>query len=245
MKNMTTISDVSKALGVPTSTLRYWDKQGLLRFDRNDKNNYREFSFETMVDICDIILFRELEIPLDILKKREEMTSDSLSVLFSETKQELESTIKQLKMVIKRISLREEKLATLQLLKKMKPTILKKKMLPIHTFNFTNRKLVQNYLEDPTQSADILNIHDGNQYTCGIFSLSTDMPILRQADTVEKKYLHTISWTSKEVSPSIDAILMKQGLKKSQVGEVIFQYLTSLNEESIYKDYFEVWIELL
>lgn len=34
MDKITTISDVSKALGIPASTLRYWDKQGLLRFER-------------------------------------------------------------------------------------------------------------------------------------------------------------------------------------------------------------------
>lgn len=241
MESITKISDVSKALGVPASTLRYWDKQGLLRFERNDDNNYRQFSFETMVDICDIILFRELEVPLYILKQREDMTMDDLSDLFSETKKDFTATIEHLQLVIERISAREEKLARLIQLKSEKPTIQRKKMSPIHSFDFTNRELVQSYLQDPTQSADMLTERD---YICGIFSETVDSPLLREVDKIEKNYLHALTWTSKEVAPSIDNILKQEGISKNDIGEVIFQYLTSLNEDDMYKDYFEVLIEL-
>ena len=243
MNSITKISDVSKALGVPASTLRYWDKKELLRFDRNDDNNYRQFSFETMIDICGIILFRELKIPLNILKQRENMSMEFLLDLFSDTKRDLTATIEHLQSVITYISAREEKLARLVRLKAQKPTIECKKMPPIYLFDFTNRQLVQNYLHDPTQSADMLTESD---YICGIFSDSdtVDSSLLREPDTTEKYYLHFLTWTSKEARPSIDTIIEHEGLTKSKIGDIIFQYLTSLNEDDIYKDYFEVWIEL-
>ncbi|NTQ99747.1 MerR family DNA-binding transcriptional regulator, partial [Enterococcus faecium] len=41
MKKMYTIGQVSELFDLPKSTIRYWDKQGLIRSSRQEENDYR------------------------------------------------------------------------------------------------------------------------------------------------------------------------------------------------------------
>ncbi|WP_133544172.1 MerR family transcriptional regulator [Mesocricetibacter intestinalis] len=48
MKALFKLDQVAKLLNIPTSTLRYWDKQGLIRFERNRQNQYRQISLHNL-----------------------------------------------------------------------------------------------------------------------------------------------------------------------------------------------------
>ncbi|WP_052131420.1 helix-turn-helix domain-containing protein [Planococcus sp. CAU13] len=244
MEKTITITEVSKALGIPASTLRYWDKQGVLRFERNNENNYRQFSFQTMVDICDIIFYRELEVPLYTIKKREEMTAENLLNLFSETKDHLERSIDHLQKVVDRITARENILKQLDSLKYQKPRIRKQKLDPIHYFDFTDKKLIQLYLEDPTLSADIVNFDEKNEYVCGLFANIDSSCLLREGDKEEKNYLYGIVWRNQSEDTNLQDLLKEAGIKKEKIGDQIFQYLVSARDQDDYRDYFKMWIEL-
>ena len=63
------INELAKLAGVSTRTLRYYDKQGLLKARRNPVNNYRYYE-ETEVDQLQKILFLKLfDLPLEQIKK--------------------------------------------------------------------------------------------------------------------------------------------------------------------------------
>lgn len=51
MKNMLTISEAAKALGVTTTTLRNWDKKGLLKPDELTKGGDRRYRLESLKNI--------------------------------------------------------------------------------------------------------------------------------------------------------------------------------------------------
>ena len=51
MKKMLTIGDAAKALGVTTTTLRNWDKKGLLKPDELTKGGDRRYRLETLKNI--------------------------------------------------------------------------------------------------------------------------------------------------------------------------------------------------
>lgn len=53
-QEMLTINDVSRETGVPTTTIRYWDKVGLLSVERCKSNNYRMFTTEHIRQILTI-----------------------------------------------------------------------------------------------------------------------------------------------------------------------------------------------
>ena len=41
MKQINRIKEVSELFHIPSSALRYWDDEGLVRFERTADNNYR------------------------------------------------------------------------------------------------------------------------------------------------------------------------------------------------------------
>ena len=53
-KQRLTIHDVSRETGVPASTIRFWDKMGLLVVGRSHENNYRLFTSEHIRQILTI-----------------------------------------------------------------------------------------------------------------------------------------------------------------------------------------------
>ena len=63
------INELAKLAGISSRTLRYYDKQGLLKARRNPKNNYRYYE-ESEVDQLQKILFLKLfDLPLEQIKQ--------------------------------------------------------------------------------------------------------------------------------------------------------------------------------
>lgn len=53
-QNMLTINDISRETGVPATTIRYWDKVGLISARRCTENNYRMFTSEHIRQVLTI-----------------------------------------------------------------------------------------------------------------------------------------------------------------------------------------------
>lgn len=54
-KDMVTINSASLILGISTSTLRNWDKKGLIKAKRDPQNNYRLYRLSDLGKIADKI----------------------------------------------------------------------------------------------------------------------------------------------------------------------------------------------
>lgn len=66
---MKTIKEVSKITGVSIRTLRYYDEIGLLRPAKFTDSGYRLYDDQSLEKLQEILFFRELEIPLQEIKK--------------------------------------------------------------------------------------------------------------------------------------------------------------------------------
>ncbi|MCC2866022.1 MAG: MerR family DNA-binding transcriptional regulator [Clostridiales Family XIII bacterium] len=54
------LKEVSKMFDIPITTLRYWERQGLIHLQRNDGNNYKEFFFDDLSYVCDMDIYHNL-----------------------------------------------------------------------------------------------------------------------------------------------------------------------------------------
>ena len=71
------INELAKLAGISTRTLRYYDKQGLLKARRNPENNYRYYE-ENEVDQLQKILFLKLfDLPLEQIKQVMQTSSET------------------------------------------------------------------------------------------------------------------------------------------------------------------------
>lgn len=245
MEPFVKISDVSEALGVPTSTLRFWDKEGLIRFERNDDNNYRNFSYQTMLDICDIIFFRSLELPLSTIKIINTKSADDLNLLLKETKTELEQKIAYLQQVTERIEAREKKLEKYQHMQAQPLRVIKAKLSPVRSFNFQDKEMVQLYLDDPGLSADILAGPLNDSMVCGMFVDSEVKNIIREGDDEERNYLYGLLWMNRDKQMNAEQFWSTSQRLGYKPGHIICKYLVSTKEEGQeLRNFFEAWLEI-
>ena len=66
---MVTVKQLSEIAGVTPRTLRYYDKIGLLKPSRVGDNGYRYYDDEALLRLQQILLYRELGIPLEDIKR--------------------------------------------------------------------------------------------------------------------------------------------------------------------------------
>lgn len=110
-KKTVNISTVSETFGIPASTLRYWESMGLISLNRRE-NNYREYTYSSLLDLSDICYLRNLGIPIKAIKEYQTLSLADSNALYLKKKSELEAQISSLQgtysMLRKTLSLMEE-----------------------------------------------------------------------------------------------------------------------------------------
>ena len=62
---MFTVKQLSKIAGITPRTLRYYDRIGLLKPSRVGTNGYRYYDGQALLKLQQILLYRELDLPLE------------------------------------------------------------------------------------------------------------------------------------------------------------------------------------
>ena len=97
MKQEKYLSEIAKIFGIRASALRYWESEGLLKFERNRENNYREPTMQNMLAVYDILFLRSLSIPVDKIRTCFASSLGEISDVFEENEQTLTRRIGELR----------------------------------------------------------------------------------------------------------------------------------------------------
>lgn len=84
------IGEIADFFGIPASTLRYWEENGLISPEKNEENNYREYSAADLMSLSDIIFYKNLGLPLKQIRKMDKTDIDEQRKLFEGKIEELE-----------------------------------------------------------------------------------------------------------------------------------------------------------
>lgn len=86
-----TVGEISKVLGLPSESIRYYVREGLIHPEKNAENNYWEYSSEDLLLITDIMFYRDMGmsissiheifdgLPLEEIDKVIQRTKDELN----------------------------------------------------------------------------------------------------------------------------------------------------------------------
>src|SRR5512136_1368037 len=97
---MFTVKQLSRMAGITPRTLHHYDEIGLLKPSRIGANGYRYYGEEALLRLQQILLYRELDMPLDNIKEiMGRRDFDVLSALESH-KAELRRRISQMERII-------------------------------------------------------------------------------------------------------------------------------------------------
>lgn len=93
MKNDKTIHQIAELLQIPKHTLLYWEKEGLIHFERNPQNGYRQVTPAALFELDQAICYRNMEIPVRRIRQIPYMTLSELEELFKRSDEQLETKI--------------------------------------------------------------------------------------------------------------------------------------------------------
>lgn len=96
MKNTFSIGEISDLLGIPKSTLRYWESEGLISMPRDSSNNYRKYNPSSVYTISDLAHFRCLRMSLQDMKKLPKMSPEELAASLQTLNQDLDKRLEEL-----------------------------------------------------------------------------------------------------------------------------------------------------
>lgn len=236
------IKEVSDILQVPKSTLRYWESQKLIQCEHNYDNEYREYTTDDIIEISDILFYRELNIAVKDLKHIYNLSFDDHLKLLQNSYDELESKIANLNETKAKVSKRIESLKTCLKLMDHEEHLSSPPFEQIDHMHFSQKKNVIPYLHDQSILSLVLTLDDKETSTFGIAAnerKKTDNTLWQKNSNLS--YLPClIKVKNREIDYSYvhDKVksLENQGYR---IEHIIGHYFVSDKDS----DYYECWIE--
>lgn len=235
------ISEVANLLNISSATIRHWEKMGLVQFSRNDDNNYRKFQFEDLVALCDILLYRNLDLPLKIIKSNK--TKEQLILSMNESVENIDNQIHYLMQIKENLEMKRSRINQYEKLKCRGIQIEKVAFKEIYEFHFNDKKSVETYIRDTSSAITIFNPRE-NTNTYGILQDHSEKEILRANDKEQKKYVTGLFWKNSEGNSNKEDFINYCKINHIEFGNFICQYITSFEEPNrgSYM-FFKTWVE--
>ena len=243
MKSYYTIGEISKMFDVPSSSIRFWDDEGCIKLKR-EENGYRCFDLRAMIDLCRLMLYRDLEVPIKSMKSLPEMGTEDMNTLLEQTKQTM---IERLSVIEEKIAAINEKQKLIKLQEKLEREPYCKADIPfekIIRFRFADTALLKEYFKN--QHRLVLVMREQNDYTPEIgFSVPYDY----ESDSVlwenskNNRFICFLLklWQSdirkNDLSQHIDILRNKYTVPKV----VIAQYIDTNLNDGVLMDYNCAW----
>ncbi|MBP2634278.1 MAG: transcriptional regulator, MerR family [Firmicutes bacterium] len=265
MNQKWTIGEMAKLFDISTDTLRYYERAGLLSSDRHCDNGYRYYSYDDLVTLMDILLFRSLEVTVkDIRPMINTMgLGDIKQVLLENDRlvtERIEALVRQKRLLgqsIAQYELCEQQLGKFSL-------------VPAPSFQYNFWGAQQDLIEiirlykKPDRSwlhniRYTLLLPPDDLFTTQSFAtaqigISFDDEILRSLDLSErqeftalpaKECLYTVlgtDYSSQGNEILIKALAWLEAQGRQVEGPLIGRYLASNHKDG--RDYYEIWIVL-
>ncbi|MBB2183830.1 MerR family transcriptional regulator [Lachnospiraceae bacterium MD1] len=157
MKNSFYIGEISDLLGIPKSTLRYWESVGLIDMKRDDMNNYRKYYPSSVYTISDLAHFRCLRMPLQDMKKLPNLSPEELADSLITLDETLDNKLEELYTAKNYINKKMDYIKEYQRLKKSQYQKESPDYENIYLFSIEDTEAWSIYIKDQYQSILLYN----------------------------------------------------------------------------------------
>lgn len=250
MKHISRIKEVSELFHLPASALRYWDDEGLIRFERSKDNHYRCLTSQTMLDICDVIFYRSLSLSIKEIKSIPGMCVEDVDHTLETNARRLEDQIRQMQMTLEKLQTRRSMVQRIMDLERTSFQVLRDLLPAMKLFSPEDRESLETYVQDPYQSSILIKPQQGQEIEYGIFLACPDYDlgnsvILRDQDAESRLYLKGLLKVNAQ-SPDCNnagAFLEAAQSMGYGSGQLTGRYLLTACDG--YRcDYYEAWLEI-
>lgn len=239
------IKEVASLFGIPVSTLHYWESTGLFEVTRNKENRYREYGISDILSIWEIMLYRELDLPIQEVKKILEQDVEVQDAVYKESEQDIERQIRLLKEKKKKIQMQRKLIHLLEEVRQ-KPLTMTEPDLSICKIDPFDMESMTESLANPYLSMIHITGTAPREYCRGIaLPPNCEEEVLWRKEEGDSymEFLFKMKFNepSKNNLKEIQESLEQQGY---QTGEVIARYLLSANEGAHRMEYFRAWMKV-
>ncbi len=244
MRNYLSIGEISDLLGIPKSTLRYWESEGLIEKQRDDTNNYRQYSSSSLFTISDLAHFRCLRMSLQDMKKLPHLSPEDLETSLDALDRDLDQKLSELKIAKDYIIKKKGHIQEYQKLIKNQYQTEDPEYSKIYQFSFDDTGAWATYIRDQGQCILIYNPEEGNVETGLVIPTHDNHPKLWEMDH-SRQYLSFVLKVAYSNPTAVDfkphlSHLQEQGY---QVTKILARYLFSACDERYY-DYYKAFAEV-
>lgn len=243
------ISTVSETFGIPASTLRYWESMGLISLSRRE-NNYREYTYSSLLDLSDICYLRNLGIPIKAIKEYQTLSLADSNALYLKKKSELETQINSLQetysMLRKTLSLMEE----LEYIREHPYTETQPDIpLLLSHSKLYDKEVWKKYFSGQYQFAGVRLGPPDYRWIWG-WAAESCGPDEELAWTFAEGNRHFAQFilridTTNRKHTNLDEAINHLTACGYTIGEIIVRYITIAYEDQTRWDYYKAWIEFI
>ncbi len=244
MKNSFSIGEISDLLGIPKSTLRYWESEGLIRMPRNAENNYRKYNASSIFTISDLAHYRYLQMSLQDMRKLPNLSPYELEASLDTLNQDLDQKLKELYQSKDYINRKMDCIKQFKQLSSHQYQEEEPDYDNIYLFSIDDTDAWSVYIKDQYQSILLFNAEKGSIETGLAVPTSDRHPRLWEKDR-NAKYLSFVLKVEYS-NPSIaDFMPHMEQLTNSgyKITNIFARYLFSACDEKYY-DYYKAFAEI-
>ena len=167
IKQSFSIGEIAELLNIPTSTLRFWEKKGLFSIPKSD-NRYRMYSYLDLIQIADIIFYRNLWFPVNVVSEFENCSTEKYDQYLLEIQSHLSKKIKEYQDVYLRTLEQRRRIQDLNLLQGCGPLKEETPFSAVAPFDFLEKDKMRQYIQDPSLYVWYLDTREASEGCRGI-----------------------------------------------------------------------------
>ena len=244
MKNTFSIGEISELLGIPKSTLRYWESEGLISMPRDDDNNYRKYNQSSIYTISDLAHYRCLRMSLQDMRKLPSLSPNELEDNLATLDQDLDNKMKELYLAKDYINRKMDCIKEYQRLSLMQYQQEDPDYNNIYHFSIDDTDAWSVYIKDQYQSILLYNVEKSSIETGLAVPTSEQHPGLSEKDE-KAKYLSFVLKVDYSNPSREDFMPHVEQLTDSgyRILNILARYLFSAYDGKYY-DYYKAFAEI-
>lgn len=102
------IAQAARFLGVPASTLRYWEDERLIRSQRDERNGYRRYALHDLMEAGEVAFCREMGVSVGSLRGCRDFTAAQFDELLHAARISIDERLEELERMRRRVGFQLE-----------------------------------------------------------------------------------------------------------------------------------------
>ena len=238
MEKIFSIGELSRLLGIPAATLRFWESQGLFSVSKGD-NRYRRYSLQDVIRVADIMFYRGLGVSIKELRQTQTRTLAEHRQSLHQLQQELSRALAAYEAMCQRMLTQVEQL--LQARDQEEPVPFDA-VAPIDYHE--GDKLLQ-YTQDPSCYVRFFDTQDMSSERRGIITTKeSGQPLLWEKPPKSRFVTFLIrEKVDRDYESDVGYHLMRLSAQY-RTGVLLAQYLLTATEDGQRTDYLKGYLEV-